>query len=83
MIYLIYHRSRRERNRAQDRRVGGSGILMPDQEPHTRFRIVRMSSGLALTDAARTRPRDMDEDPSHDVEVGPATVTIQQTSAHI
>uniref|UniRef100_A0A1B6J6L9 Uncharacterized protein n=1 Tax=Homalodisca liturata TaxID=320908 RepID=A0A1B6J6L9_9HEMI len=48
-------RSRRERNRVQDRRVGGSGILMPDQEPHTRFRIVRMSSGLALADVSHGR----------------------------
>lgn len=71
IILLTYlcHRSRRERNRAQDRRVGGSGILMPDQEPHTRFRIVRMSSGLALADAARTRPRDAEENSIPDFQV--------------
>lgn len=42
----------------QERRMGGSGILMPDQEPHTRFRIVRMSSGLGLAEPSQHSSED-------------------------
>uniref|UniRef100_A0A1B6LSV5 Uncharacterized protein n=1 Tax=Graphocephala atropunctata TaxID=36148 RepID=A0A1B6LSV5_9HEMI len=62
LVAIREARSRRERNRVQDRRVGGSGILMPDQEPHTRFRIVRMSSGLALADVSQARAQQQNNE---------------------
>lgn len=70
---MMLFRVRRDRNRAQERRVDGSGILMPGQEPHTRFRIVRMSSGLSLSDTVRSRPEQtMDEEEENNQPSGSA-----------